>query len=96
MRKGRQCDGSIQGQRIKVAPSLPEAQLLVRELVNFKAKVSAGSELAVEAWREGEHDDLVLACAVAAWEADRARALAGGLPGVIETNPWRPGPLSGR
>ena len=79
-----------------MVPSLPEAQLLVQELINFKAKVTAASEVAVEAWREGEHDDLVLACAVAAWEAERARALAGGFPGVIETNPWRPGPLFGR
>lgn len=59
----------LQGRRIVVAPSLAHSQLLVRELVNFKAKVTGASELAVEAWREGEHDDLVLACAVAAWKA---------------------------
>jgi hypothetical protein len=64
----------LPGRRILVSPSLAELQLLGHELVNFKAKVTAASKLAVEAWREGEHDDLVLACAAAAWEAERARS----------------------
>lgn len=80
----------LQGQRVKIAPSLPHAERLVRELVNFKAKVTAASELALEAWREGEHDDLVLACATAAWEAERARGFSVWVGGVIETNTWRP------
>jgi hypothetical protein len=80
----------LQGRRIQVAPSLPESQLLVQELINFKAKVTAASEMAVEAWREGEHDDLVLACASAAWEAERARGFNVWAGGVIPFNPWRP------
>jgi hypothetical protein len=61
----------LQSQRLKVAESLPEAPLLVRELVNFKAKVTAADKDDMEAWREGTHDDLVLAVAIAAWEGER-------------------------
>lgn len=81
----------LQGRRVVVSPSLPQSQLLVRELVNFKAKVTAASEMAVEAWREGEHDDLVLAVASAAWEAERARSVNVWCGGVIVTNTWRRG-----
>src|SRR5262249_18446423 len=61
-----------------------------RELINFNAMVTAAISLAVEAWREGEHDDLILACASAAWEAERARGFNIRWA-VIETNTWRPG-----
>jgi hypothetical protein len=46
-------------------------RLLARELVNFRFKVtSKGSEDALD-WREGPDDDLVLALAIAAWQAER-------------------------
>ena len=60
----------------------------MQELVNFKAKVTAASELAVEARREGEHDDLVLAVASAAREAERARRVNIWC-GVIAANSWQ-------
>lgn len=65
--------------------------MLVQELVILRAKVTAASEAAALAWREGEHDDLVLAVAVAAWEAERARGVNVWWGGVIENNLWRPG-----
>ena len=44
------------------------------ELYNFKLKVNvATTNISYEAWREGEHDDLVLAAALAVWAADRRR-----------------------
>jgi hypothetical protein len=44
---------------------------LARELVNFRFKVtSKGPEDALD-WREGPDDDLVLALAIAAWQAER-------------------------
>jgi hypothetical protein len=60
----------LQARRIRVAPSLPGAQTLVRELQNFKKKFPAVSD-PFEAWREGPHDDLVLAVAIAAWLGER-------------------------
>jgi hypothetical protein len=62
----------FQSGRIKIAASLPEAQMLKNEVLNFKVKVNpkTGSE-AYEAWREGDHDDIVLALAMACWYAQR-------------------------
>jgi len=41
--------------------------LLVQELENFRAKVTTAKNEGLESWREGRHDDLILAVAVAAW-----------------------------
>jgi hypothetical protein len=60
----------LQSERIHVARDLPEAQLLVQELLNFRVKISLtgrDSYGAGEEWRDGAHDDLVLAVALAAW-----------------------------
>jgi len=65
----------LQSRRLKVAPSLPDAQVLVKELESFRMKVtvSAGE---TEEWRERPHDDLLLAVAVAAWEGENLRQLS--------------------
>jgi hypothetical protein len=61
----------LQGRRLQVASRLPLAETLVREMESFKATLSpAGSGLDLS-WREREHDDLVLAVAVAVWDAER-------------------------
>jgi len=61
---------------LKIARSLPHAALLARELVNFRFKVGHnGPEDALD-WREGPDDDLVLALAISAWEAERNPGLA--------------------
>jgi len=61
----------LQTGRLKIARTLSHASLLARELVNFRFKVtSKGPEDALD-WREGPDDDLVLALAIAAWEAER-------------------------
>jgi hypothetical protein len=49
---------------------LPEAAVLVRELATFSAKLSRAGSETYEAWREQDHDDLVLAVALAAWAAE--------------------------
>lgn len=63
----------LQERRLKVSPALPEAQTLVRELTIFKAKPRTAVEETLELWREGPHDDLVLAVALAAWEGEAYR-----------------------
>ena len=62
----------LQARRIKVAPSLPEAATLVRELTTFQVKITPAANEVFGAWREGQHDDLVLAVAIAVWQAERA------------------------
>ena len=63
----------FQSDRLKIARRLPAADALVHELVNFRRSVSlkTGHD-SYEAWRESDHDDLVLATAMAAWYAEHA------------------------
>ena len=62
----------LQSRRLRVAPALPEATMLAKELAAFQVKVSGSAEMEMDAWREGAHDDLVLAVAVAAWLGEHA------------------------
>jgi hypothetical protein len=62
----------LQSRRLRVAPALPEAAMLARELAAFQVKVNASSPEEMDAWRQGTHDDLVLAVAVAAWLGEHA------------------------
>lgn len=62
---------ALQQRRVTVAASLPLAKQLVSELQNFRMKTAAVSGYdSFEAWREKDHDDLVLALAQAIWYAD--------------------------
>ncbi len=61
-----------QAGRLKVSSQAPEVAALVRELLNFKVKITDAGNDTYGAWREGSHDDLVLATALAAWWAERA------------------------
>ena len=62
----------LQSRRLQVSRSLPDAVVLVQELENFRAKVTAARQETLESWREGRHDDLILAVAVAAWLGELA------------------------
>jgi hypothetical protein len=57
--------------RLIVSPKLLEADALKRELAAFRVKKLSTGNQTFEAWREGEHDDLVLAVAMAVWGAER-------------------------
>jgi len=56
--------------RLHIQKNLPEAPILVGELQNFRVRYSEGGYLTFNA-REGKHDDLVLALAIAVWRAMR-------------------------
>ncbi len=63
----------LQSGRLKIAPELPDAPTLVRELENFQVKISLDTAHdSYGAWREGSHDDLVLAVCLALWVAESA------------------------
>jgi hypothetical protein len=57
---------------IRIAKGLPHAALLMRELQNFRVKISSNGRDTYEAWREADHDDLVLAAGIAAWLSNAA------------------------
>jgi len=60
----------FQDGRLKIADTIPEGPALVKELLNFKVKISQAGHDSYEAWREADHDDLVLAVALAAWQGE--------------------------
>lgn len=57
----------LEQKRLQIAESLPEASTLTAELQNFRRKVTPVGNDTYAAWRESQHDDLVLATAMAAW-----------------------------
>jgi hypothetical protein len=58
----------LQTRRLKIAPALVHASTLVDELLSFRVKIDPlTAHDSYGAWREGEHDDLVLATACACW-----------------------------
>jgi len=54
--------------RLQIQKDLINAQALVRELQDFRASYSDSGRMQFGA-REGAHDDLVLALAIAVWDA---------------------------
>jgi hypothetical protein len=66
------------GRRFQVAPALEHAKTLAKEMQTFQVKINlaTGNE-SFEAWRERDHDDLVLAVALACWFAERGQRPGG-------------------
>ena len=63
----------LQTGSLRVARGLKESETLMRELLNFRVKISLSGHDSYEAWRESEHDDLVLAVGLAAWLFEKGR-----------------------
>ncbi len=65
---------ALQNERLKIAAELPESATLTRELETFQVKISLDTAHdSYGAWREGAHDDLVLAVCLALWIAHDGR-----------------------
>lgn len=62
----------LQTHRIKFG-QIPERKVLIQELLNFKVKININAHETFEAWRERDHDDMVLAVALAAWLGEGGR-----------------------
>jgi hypothetical protein len=64
----------LQTGRFQIVPTLREAGILGDELRSFKVKVTlpTGNEI-FEAWRERDHDDIVLSVALACWFGERGQ-----------------------
>lgn len=62
----------LQNGTLKIAEALTLRETLVKELLAFRVKINIStSHDSYEAWREGDHDDLVLATAMACWAGER-------------------------
>jgi hypothetical protein len=57
----------LQNRRLTFAAALPLLDVLTTELQNFEVKITKTAHDTYEAWREGVHDDLVLAVALPCW-----------------------------
>lgn len=60
---------ALQNKVLTISSKLPMAEKLSHELLNFKMKITAEGHDTYNAWRENDHDDLVLAVAIAGWTA---------------------------
>jgi hypothetical protein len=82
----------FQSGRLKIAEGIPDAATLVQELLAFRVKIDPQTAHdSYAAWREGAHDDLVLAAALAAWYGERFPAFGFAEIGEQATAPnrWR-------
>jgi hypothetical protein len=61
----------LQGERLKIPATLPNAQLLVDELKSFRSSLPLSANPDTLDWRERPHDHLVFATALACWWAQR-------------------------
>lgn len=61
----------LQSNQLQYGAELTQAPTLIKELLNFQRKINDNAHESFGAWREGTHDDLVLAWALAAWKATR-------------------------
>lgn len=57
----------LEQRRLLIADGLPEAAILKAELGNFRLKMTTAGNETFGAWRDSDHDDLVLAVALACW-----------------------------
>jgi len=64
---------------LQIAGGIEQGEALVREMAEMRVKITANRHEQYGSWREGEHDDLVLAVALACWGAGKVypRELAG-------------------
>jgi len=60
----------LQNERLKIAPGLKTAPQLEAELQGYQRRVSRAQHEQYGQWHAGQHDDLVMALALAVWYAE--------------------------
>ena len=75
----------LEERRLRIAREMPEARWLIKELVDMRARRRTSGRVRMGADGFGEHDDLVIAVALAVWRGrTRTPPVFGGgrLPGI--------------
>jgi hypothetical protein len=62
----------LQRRELQIAKGMKFGPVLAREMAEMRVKITPSGNEQYGAWREGEHDDLVLAVALACWGARKA------------------------
>ena len=81
---------ALQQRVLKFSAEIPNLEDMIKELMNFKIKITTHGNDTYEAWREGETDDLVLSLALAVWYA-KNYGITGNPPeekSVNSISPW--------
>lgn len=60
----------LQSRRLRVSPKLAEATTLLKELSEYQVKITDSGRDVFGAWRQGRHDDVLLAVALATWGSE--------------------------
>ena len=89
----------LQRRALQIAAGMKFGPVLAREMAEMRVKVTASGREQYGVWREGEHDDLVLAVSLACWGVKKAypRGLSGDAgywerpPGNMVDEPGRVG-----
>jgi hypothetical protein len=81
---------AFQSGRLLISGELPFAQTIRNELINFRMRIHPSGKTSYEVWREGEHDDLVLALAIACWYAYKTGGAAERLLKLARKKDWDP------
>jgi hypothetical protein len=82
----------LQTRKLKIAPDLPDASVLTRELQNFQVKINDSGHDTYGAWRAGTHDDLVFSVSLACWAANHRDFIS--IPTPLILAKVKGGPLS--
>jgi hypothetical protein len=61
----------LQSGKLRIAERSEDSRALVNELTNMRIKITPEANSTYEAWRQGQHDDLVFALSLACWRARR-------------------------
>ena len=67
----------LQNEGLRIAAGLPLREALLREMRETKVKITTEGSEQFGAWRQGEHDDLVFAVALACWGMNKVYPRAG-------------------
>jgi hypothetical protein len=62
----------LQRKALQIAAGMQFGPVLAREMAEMRVKITPSGNEQYGVWREGEHDDLVLAVALACWGARKA------------------------
>ena len=68
---------AVQRNELQIAGRMRDAEALLREMQEMQVRVTEPGREQFGVWRSGEHDDLVLAVALAVWGSAKAFPLCG-------------------
>jgi hypothetical protein len=63
--------GLFESGRLKISKGINHLEELLDEISNFRVKITKAGNDTYEAWRETDHDDMVMSVAMATWYARR-------------------------